>query len=239
MVSSAGIPLTSLVTCLPAVNERRGFPRGLRRVWGGSCFIADRHSEGWSYTGSTGTLRVPAHRGGSAFNLSARPAARMLIAALWSRSWVAPHGQVHLRTFSGILRRRPTVDHSPVRRAATTARLSARPQPYCLSRERLSPGSSPGLAPIEVRSLMAVLLSGPDSSGVAALGPSVGTCPDPRPLRRCGFSTSPTSSPTRARGCWSASEPTSSGSTPTGTSTPRSVCTGMRASGGCGCRRAS
>src|SRR5690606_1260758 len=37
-----------------------------------------------------------------AFSLSARPAARMLIAALTSRSWTAPHGQAHSRTFSGI-----------------------------------------------------------------------------------------------------------------------------------------
>ena len=44
-----------------------------------------------------------------AFSLSARPAARIFLAALWSRSWTEPHPQVHARTFSGFLS--PTVPH--------------------------------------------------------------------------------------------------------------------------------
>src|SRR5688572_3629094 len=37
-----------------------------------------------------------------AFELSQRPWANTLIAALTSRSWTAPHRQVHDRTFSGL-----------------------------------------------------------------------------------------------------------------------------------------
>ena len=42
-----------------------------------------------------------------AFSLSARPAARMTFAALWSRSWTARHaGHVHDRICSGSSSRR-------------------------------------------------------------------------------------------------------------------------------------
>src|SRR5437868_7431234 len=50
-------------------------------------------------------LRLPA-RVGSGFRPAATcrfAAARMLVAALMSRSWTAPQGQVHSRTFSGIV----------------------------------------------------------------------------------------------------------------------------------------
>ena len=51
----------------------------LRRCWGASCFIAPCLPIVGGLTGAP-----------QAFSLSARPAARMTLAALWSRSWTAP-----------------------------------------------------------------------------------------------------------------------------------------------------
>src|SRR5690606_13432313 len=63
-----------------------------------------------------------------AFYLSASPAARMFLAALTSRSWVAPQGQVHCRTFSGMAScRAPHALHSLLLGDQRSTAITSRP----------------------------------------------------------------------------------------------------------------